>query len=207
MLMERLKNNFGTNEPIFTHEILRLFSDYSRAYVFRLIDGAERNNELVKFDTGVYYIPTKTIVGNSTITADDVVNKKYVCYKDEVYGVYSGLNLQNMFSVTTQMPNTIEIVSNNESMRCRKIEIDGRTIILRKSRCKIDKTNSSAYTILQLLSEMKISSKISGRAKDSIYKYMKVNKVKNEDLVSLARFFPAQVTKNLLYSGVLNDFT
>lgn len=207
MLVERLKTKYNTNEPIFTSEILEMFKEYSRAYVFRLIDKAENKGELVGFDTGIYYMPTKSIIGISTITAEDVVNKKYIGYKDDVYGVYSGLNLQNMFSVTTQMPNTIEIVSNNESMRCRKIMIDGRTIILRKSRCKIDRTNVGAYTILQLISDMGIDEDMDDRAKDSISKYMRDNSVNNAALLSLARSFPAQTTKKLMYSGVLNGFT
>ena len=207
MLVERLKTKFNTNEPIFTNEILEMFSEYSRAYVFRLIDKAEKKGEIINFDTGVYFIPTKSIIGISTITAEDVVNKKYVGYKDDVYGVYSGLNLQNMFLVTTQMPNTIEIVSNNESMRCRRIMIDGRTIILRKSRCKIDRSNAQAYTVLQLLSEMGKTTDMDDRTKESIIMYMIQNRVSNDDLVSLARVFPAQTTKNLMYSGILNGFT
>ncbi len=207
MLVERLKTKFNNNEPIFTSEILEEMSEYSRAYVFRLIDRAEKNGEIINFDTGVYFIPTKSTIGVSTITAEDVVNKKYVAYKNDVYGIYSGLNLQNMFSVTTQMPNTIEVVSNNESMRCRKIMIDGRTVILRKSRCKIDRTNAHAYTVLQLLSETGKTADIGDRARKSIAKYMRENRVNNADLLSLSRVFPAQTTKNLIYSGVLNDFT
>lgn len=207
MLVERLKKNFNTNEPIFTNEILEMFSEYSRAYIFRLINKAEKKGEIINFDTGVYFIPTKSIIGSSTITVEDVVNKKYVGYKDDVYGVYSGLNLQNMFSLTTQMPNTIEIVSNRESMRCRRIMIDGRTIILRKSRCKIDRSNAHTYTILQLLSEMEMTTAMDDRAKESIIRYMRENRVSNDDLISLARVFPAQTIKNLMYSGVLYDFT
>lgn len=207
MLVERLKKKFNTNEPIFTNEILEMFSEYSRAYVFRLINKAEKDGKIINFDTGVYFIPSNSIFGPSTITIEDVIKKKYISYKNDVYGVYSGMNLQNIFSVTTQMPNTIEIVSNKESMRCRKIMIDGRTIILRKSRCKIDRTNAQAYTILQLLSEMGKKCDIDDRTKDAIIKYMHKNNVNNTDLISLAKVFPAQTTKNLMYSGVLNDFT
>lgn len=207
MLVERLNEKFNISEPIFTKEILEIFGEYSRAYVFRLIDKAEKNGEIVNFDTGVYYIPQKSDIGVSTITAEDVVNKKYVTYKGDVYGVYSGLNLQNMFSVTTQMPNAIEIVSNNESMRCRKTTIDGRTVILRKSRCKIDRANAQAYTVLQLLSEMEDVNGLGDRSREAIARYIKKNGVNNADLVSLARVFPARTIKNLTYSGVLNDFT
>ncbi len=207
MLVERLKTKFNSNEPIFTNEILEMFKEYSRAYIFRLIDNAEKKGEIINFVPGVYYLPTKSVIGISTITTDDVVRKKYIGYKDDVYGVYSGLGLKNMFSVTTQMPSTIEIVSNNESARCRKIIIDGRTVILRKSRCKIDSNNSKAYTILQLLSKIKSNESLDERARDSITKYMKENNVNSSDLISLARVFPAQTTKNLMYSGVLDGFT
>lgn len=203
MLVERLKEKFNVNEPIFTNEILEMFSDFSRAYIFRLIDKAEKNGEIVKFDMGIYFIPTRSIVGISTITVDDVVKKKYIGYEDEFYGLYSGLNLQNIFSATTQMPNTIEVITNNEATRCRKIIIDGRTIILRKSRCKIDSKNIYAYTILQLFSELKNTTNINDRVKESIIKYMIKNKVKATDLFAIAKYFPAQTVKKLMYSGVL----
>ena len=92
-------------------------------------------------------------------------------------------------------------------MRCRRIMIDGRTIILRKSRCKIDRSNAQAYTVLQLLSEMGKTTDMDDRTKESIMMYMIQNRVSNADLVSLARVFPAQTTKNLMYSGILNGFT
>ncbi len=207
MLVEGLKEKFNANEPIFTNEILNMFSHYSRAYIFRLIDKAEKSGELVSFDSGVYFMPTKSILGASTITAEDVVNKKYIAYGDSVYGIYSGLNLKNMFSLTTQMPNTIEIVSNNEPTRCRRVVIDGRTVVLRRSRCEIDSSNAPAYTILQLLSEIKSVSDIDSRARDAISRYVKEYKVRESDLLSLASIFPAKTAKNLIYSGVLNAFT
>ena len=84
--------------------------------------------------------------------------------------------------------------------------IDGRTIILHKSRCKIDRSNAHTYTILQLLSEIGMTTAMDDRAKESIIRYMRENKVSNDDLISLARVFPAQTAKNLMYSGVLYDF-
>ena len=207
MLMDRLKTKYKTNEPIFTNEILDMFSEYSRAYIFRLINQAEKKGEIINFDTGIYFIPSKSIIGNSTITVDDVVYKKYIGYKNDIYGIYSGLNLQNKFSVTNQMPNTIEIITNNESMRCRKITIDGRTIILRKSRCEITPINAKVYAILQLLTEMDISDGIDVRIKNYLKKFIEQNKISNFDLISLAKFFPAQTTKKLIYGGLLYDIT
>ena len=134
MFIEKLSKNFDTNEPIFTEEILSLFNEYSRAQVFRYIDKAKNNMELIQFTKGVW--------GDlSMITTDSVVEKKYLRNSNQVYGVYSGIKLLNLFSVTTQMGATIEIVTNNETTCCRHIDINSRKFILRKSRCKITKKN------------------------------------------------------------------
>lgn len=92
-------------------------------------------------------------------------------------------------------------------MRCRKIKIDGRIIILRKSRFKIDSSNAHGYTILQLLSVINLITDMNEGVRKSIIKYMRKNKVNNSDLISLSKFFPAQTIKNLIYSGVLNGLT
>ena len=207
MFIERLMNEFKYNEPIFTHEILKIFKDYSRSYIFKLINRAVNNNELRFFSSGVYYIPTKTLVGISTITTEDGIKKKYITNNKEVYGIYSGIYLQNMFHITTQMPNTIEIISNNETMRCRKILFNGRNIILRKSRCKIDKTNEKIYILLQLLTDINVNSNLNKYAKDTIKKYIKDNNITILDIINLSKKFPAETMKKLINSGVIYEFT
>ena len=206
MFLERLKTKYDINEPIFTKEILELFNDYSRAYVFRLLDEAQKNNSIKCFDYGVYFIPSKTIIGDSTITVEVVVNKKYITNKQDVYGVYNGVYLHNLFSNTTQVNNTIEIITNNETMRCRKITIDGRNIILRKSRCEINKSNSKAYTVVQLISELNKISNLNKDLRKSLVNYIQKNKIKKSDILSIAKYFPAQTTKKLIFSGILDDF-
>lgn len=205
MFIDKLQAKYEPNEPIFINEILDEFSEYSRGYVFKLIKKAEEKDELVNFSTGVYFIPTKTILGLSTITTEDVVEKKYISSKDETFGIYSGLQLQNMFNLTTQMPNTIEVVTNNESMRKREIEINGRRVILRKSKVNITKDNVNEYMLLQLMTEA--GERICEEAKKRIKKYIKDNKVDYKKTVSLAPYFPSKAIKNLIISEVFNDIT
>lgn len=205
MFITKLREKFNINVPIFTNEILELFDEYTRAYVFRLINKAKDAGELVQFDNRVYYIPQKTVLGLSTITADDVINKKYLRNGDEVYGVYSGLKLQNIFSVTTQMPNTVEIVTNNETMRKRQVEIDGRRFILRKARCPISKLNADAYTVLQLFNDIGTQIRLDDSAKDKVVNFIRKNNVSARELMNLATVFPAQTTKSLIVNGVLNE--
>lgn len=203
MLTERLKEKFAYNEPIFTKEILSVMGDYSRAYVFRFIDRAMQSGKLARFDEGVYYLPQRTVLGLSTITAEDVIVKKYIGNRGDVYGIYSVLKLQNIFSVTTQMPNVIEVVSNNETMRARTITLDGMKFILRASRCKIKADNASEYMIMQLFND--IQGEMNDRAKQRVTSYINQKGVKIERLLEIAKSFPAKATKNMIMSGVLYE--
>ena len=203
MVIEQIKEVFGDNKPIFAKDIINMFPNYSRAYVFRLIKKSMASQEIIKFSNGVYYIPSKTFFGISTITADSVIERKYIKWKDEIYGVYSGLTLLNMFSITTQVPNVVEVVTNNETTRCRKIILDGRQFILRKSRVTINKDNASAYMILQLFTDLGANEKINSFAKQRIIEYIKKKGVSKNQLISLVMSFPARTMKNLMRSGIL----
>ena len=99
MFIERLIAKFNINEPIFTEEILDLFQEYSRAQVFRYINKAKENKEIVQFAKGVYYIPNITFWGDlSTITVDSVIEKKYLRNSNQIYGIFGGIKLLNNFS-------------------------------------------------------------------------------------------------------------
>ena len=207
MFIERIREEYDPNVPIFTKNILKMFPEYSRAYVFRLIKEAEKKGEIIKYTEGVYFMPTEIVLGPSTITADDVIEKKYLREKDDVYGIYSGIKLLNNFSITTQMAGVIEVVTNYESSRCREITIKNRRYIIRKSRCKIDKFNACAYTILQVFSEYEKVGTLNKRSIKKMQEYMKENGTTKEDLFSLSAKFPAKTIQNLVGSGLLNELT
>ena len=206
MFIERLSEKFNINEPIFTEEILELFPEYSRAQVFRYIGKAKEKKEIVQFAKGVYYIPNITFWGDlSSITADSVIEKKYLRNADQTYGIFGGVKLLNNFSVTTQMAAVIEVVTNNETTRCREIEINGRRFILRKSRCEINKNNYAAYTILQLFNDFTEQDKLDESSRRRLFEYIKNRKVTQKQLLDLSMQFPARTTKKLIGSGVINE--
>ncbi len=204
MFTERVKTSFATNEPIYTEEIIKLFPDYSRPQIFRFIKEAEEKKEIVNFAKGIYYVPCKTFIGLSTITSDAVMSRRYLKWKDEVFGIYGGLKLQNMFSMTTQVPNIYEIISNNESAKRREVTIDGRTFILRKSRFEINKDNVNAYMIMELFNNLK-SEKINEFAKKRLLDFISERSVTKEQLIDVAMKFPAKALKNMIGSNILNE--
>ncbi len=204
MFLNEIKQKFNINEPIFTEELMELFPQYSRPYIFRIINEMEKANELVRYTKGVYFIPKKTFFGLSTITADSVVEKRYLKELNNVYGIYSGLKLLNLFSITTQVPNVVEIVTNNETMRCREIEVNGRKFILRKSRFEIDKNNADMYMLLQVFNDLDAKTKLDDFAQRRLTSFIKEKGINLSKLLNLAMKFPAKTMKNLIGSGVLN---
>ena len=55
MLIERLKEKFNYDEPIFINEIYNIMNDYSKSKVFELINEALKRNVLKRYDQGIYY--------------------------------------------------------------------------------------------------------------------------------------------------------
>ena len=62
-LVTVLKNTFNVNTPITIDKIRKVCNNYSKIRVAQLINQAVANNELLRFENGIYYLPTKTILG------------------------------------------------------------------------------------------------------------------------------------------------
>ncbi len=207
MFTEELRRKFKKDEPIFTEEILSLFPSFSRAQVFRFIKQAIASKELAQFDRGVYYLPRVTFFGlPSSLTSEEVAKKRYIGEGPSVHGLYCGLKLLNLFSLTTQMPLVSEIVSNEETMRRREVEIGGRTFVLHKSRCEINESNLAPYTIMQLFSDVGEGDCFDESARRLLRDYIKKEKISRDQLFSAASFFPGRASKRLIGSGFLDDF-
>lgn len=204
MFIQKLKKAFEPGYPIFIEDILSLFSEYSRAYVFRLLKQCELKGDIIRFARGVYCLPSKTLFKGIGLSSSAIAENKYITNGSSVYGVYSGLMLLNQFSISSQIPNTLEIVTNYESTRKRVVDINGIKFIIRKSRFEITKENYNYYTILQLFLELGFNPQLDEFSKKQITQYIKENNLKQNQLIHLALKFPSQVLKNLFSSEVLN---
>lgn len=206
-MVERLRSKFGVNQPIFTSEILEEMSEYSRPRVFQLLKKAEQEQTLIKFDKGVYYIPTETRYGKSLISVEQVIRKKYISDKDDVFGIYGGLQMQQSFMLTYQVPTAIEVVTNNETMWVRETKLKNRRIILRKSRLPITRENADVYTILELFSNMDMRKYLDDTSvQREVVGFIRDRAIKGKDVYALAGAFPSKTTRNIMESGIINEF-
>lgn len=205
MFMERIKEKFDTNEPIFTEEIMALFPEYSRAQIFRFINKAKQEREIVWYDKGVYYLPKRTKIGLSVLTADDVARKKYIGWRGDIYGIIGGIELLNIFSVTAQVPSVIEIVTNKEATRVREVMIKNRRFVIKKSRTEINNRNAAAYTVLQLFDDFGKETELDDNASKRLAEFISRQGITKEQLLNLSVKFPARTMRKLIRSKVFNE--
>lgn len=204
-LVKCLKTQYGENTPICFEDIANVCSGYTRGRVYQLIDTAMNSGLLAKAGYDCYYIPTTTPFGMSLLNPRKVIEKKYISNNDEVYGFYTGLALLNSFGITTQMPNIIEVFTNNEATKSRRVTINNQTIIVKKARTTINNSNYKEMMLLELFNLADISS-IDARATQKIVDYMKQNNISVQGIMKYAKFVPARAIKNFMSSEVQNAF-
>ena len=94
-----------------------------------------------------YIIFQKTNIFGEKIklSPDTVVLYKYILKDGKRIGYYSGHTLANRLGLSTQVPFTQEIVSNNAPAPYREIKIGNRQFILRRPSTEI--TDKNVYTL------------------------------------------------------------
>lgn len=208
MLIERLKEKFNYDEPIFINEIYNIMNDYSKSKVFELINEALKLSVLKRYDQGIYYLVRQTIVGDSILSLDDVIEKKYIYNNNERFGIFGLKVMEVNFSLSTQIPALIEVITNKESRKSRVINIRGRDILLKKSRIQITNDNYKAYTILEFFTQINITEYLkNSKCQKEVKKYILENKISKIQVTKLLNSFPAKTTKNLIVSEVFYEFT
>ena len=204
-LVKCLKTQYGENTPIFFEDIANVCSGYTRGRVYQLIDAAMNSGLLAKAGYDCYYIPTTTPFGKSLLNPRKVIEKKYISNKGEVYGFYTWLALLNSFGITTQMPNVIEVFTNNEATKSRRVTINNQTIIVKRARTTINNSNYKEMMLLELFNLADVRS-IDARATQKIVDYMKQNNISVQGIMKYAKFVPARAIKNFMSSEVQNAF-
>lgn len=203
MLYDYLMENYGENTPIFVSEldIEGLNESTLRVQIKKMTDAGM----LKRFDTGIYFIPKKTIFkSGSTISAMQVIEKKYLKNKDKVCGYLSGYMLVNMFGLTTQVPVVYEVVSNNATTDYRKIMINKTRVIVRRPKVPVTNENVRILQFLDLIKDVDVYSEEEGNSlKKRMLEIMKKLDITFSALEPYLSFYPEKIYKNMYETGVL----
>ena len=156
---------------------------------------------------GVYYISYRTILGTKgKISVDKFIQKKFLEVNGEISGYITGIQLANMFGFTTQNPSCYEVCSNEASTKQRKLNVDGRQIIVYKPVVDISKENRGTLQFLDFMSTMDKYSEVSGDEFATKIKAFIVRVgVDFEQVKKYISLFPDRVYRNIYQGGLMNE--
>jgi predicted transcriptional regulator of viral defense system len=203
-IMQTLIKKYDYNEPIILKDVkLNGVSDDNIRQIFsRLV----KSGQIERYDQGVYYIPKVTPLGKTKIPAKKVYEKKFISDRKSTFGFYTGLALQNAIGLTTQVPNTIEIVTNREKSRRRELAVGNQKLRLRRARTTVTSRNVKALQLLELMNSLD-AKQLSVKDKQVLITYVRSQNISKNDVMPYIRIFPAKVSKNLFESGIINELT
>ena len=199
-LFESILQQYGTNEPILSSEIT--FQAYSRPWIYKQLNQLCEEGRIVRYEKGIYYIPTQTPFGPSLLNPRKVIERKYISQGGDTVGYYSGVALQNQLRLTTQMPNVIEIYTNNETTRVRDVYVGKQKVLLRKARTRITAANADVLSFLELMNELKTET-LDDEKKAILTGLIAEWNITRKDITTYAPFFPDKAMRNLIESEVI----
>lgn len=195
MLYEYIINNYAESEPIFFSDID--INGITKSAINQQLKKLCEEGKINKYENGVYYLPKRSKLNNHVgISADTVARYKYISKGNHIDGYYSGNTFANQLGLSTQVPNKIEIVSNNMSAKVREINIGKRIFIVRKPTVKINEDNVYVLQLLDLLKNLDIYlDEDYTVARKKVVQFIKVNNIKKDDIDKYIREFPISVFK------------
>lgn len=199
-LYDYLFKEFGTNEPFFTIEIN--YKNYSKPWLYKELNKLCDEKKIIRYERGLYYIPTQTIFGSSILDPNKIIVKKYIFNGVETIGYYSGITFLNQLGLTTQVPNVVEIYTNNEPSNVREITIGKQRVLLRKARTIVNQSNVAVLSFLEMMNYMTLNF-IDNEKKSIINQYIADNRIKRKDITEYAPLFPDRAIRTLVESELI----
>ena len=203
MLYDYIITNYQKDEPIFLEELPGKSRESVRQEMKKLTD----EGKIERLYNGVYYISYRTILGTKgKISVDKFIQKKFLEVNGEISGYITGIQLANMFGFTTQNPSCYEVCSNEASTKQRKLNVDGRQIIVYKPVVDISKENRGALQFLDFMSTMDKYSEVSGDEFTTKIKTFIIRVgVDFEQVKKYISMFPDRVYRNIYQGGLMNE--
>ena len=199
-----IENKYKPNEPIFLAELdIPGMKPVSVRQQMKKLTEAGR---LKRFDTGIYFIPKKSIFrSGSTLSVDEVIRKKYLQDDGDCCGYVGGIFFANQLGLTTQVPALYEVYTNKATTEYRETRLADLRVILRKPHCEINTENAETLQFLDLMKEVVDISEVDGaELTKRLLGYMKMKNIGFEKMKPFLQYYPERIYKNMYEVGLLN---
>ena len=195
VLYNYIREHYKEAEPIFCSDLER--EDITRSALNQQLKKLCDKGLLEKYDVGVYFIPKKTLL-NSTIgpNADMVARYRFISKGNNIDGFYGGNSFANQIGISTQVPQVVEIVSNNTNSSDREVRIGNRRFYVKKPIVQITKENVYVLQMLELLKNLDAYLDYSyEEAREKFAEYISFHGIKRSDVDMYIRKYPVATFK------------
>lgn len=195
VLYNYIREHYKEAEPIFFSDLER--EDITRSALNQQLKKLCDKGQLEKYDVGVYFIPKKTLL-NSTIgpNADMVARYRFISKGNNIDGFYGGNSFANQIGISTQVPQVVEIVSNNTNSSDREVRIGNRRFYVKKPIVQITKENVYVLQMLELLKNLDAYLDYSyEEAREKFAEYISFHGIKRSDVDMYIRKYPVATFK------------
>lgn len=202
-LYEYLLENYNENEPIFVSEIA--IEDMTDVNLRQQIKKLADSGKIKKFDTGIYFIPKKSVFcSGSQLSPYKVIEQKYIRSSKERYGYISGMMLANQMGLTTQVPMIYEVVTNKATKDYRETRLAKTRVVIRKPRVEVTEDNYKTLQFLDLMKDIDSYSEIEGeQLQKHLLRYMQAINLKFSMLEPYLSYYPDRIYKKMYETGLL----
>lgn len=200
MLYNYMVDTFGFNEPIFISDIN--FKGYSRIWVSKELARLCEDGKVIRYEKGLYYVPQNTIFGKSSLNPNKVIKRKYLTEKGENIGFLTGTAALQQIGLSTQVPNIIEIQTNNESSKLRRVKVGSQEVILRKPKVKINNENINVLRLFDIMSNTP-ANLLDTEKREVLKKWINESGITREQITKFSPALPDKAMRNLIESGVI----
>ncbi len=203
MVYDYIEKNYAAGEPIFLEEIPGDSRNYVRQEMKKLAD----EGKLERLQNGVYFLAYTTILGTKgRILLDKYLEKKYLSADGRVSGYVTGLQLANSLGLTSQNPSCYEICSNAATTKQRKLDIDGRTVIVYKPVTTVTSENKTALQFLDLMRDIGHYSEYTGaELRKRLKKVLQNMPVDFQKVKEYLPLYPDRVYRNIYEGGLMDE--
>ena len=187
--------NCKKTETIFLEDIkayiMNVYTDGNKYKIFNnikeILNRLNKKNVIKTAYKGIYYIPKTNVFGEMPLAKSKIIKYKYLEDKlGNIKGYITGANLFNKVGLTTQVPNIIDIVT-NECKNNNKYTNKNLNVTIRKPKIKINNEN---YKYLQLIDLIENKDDIYVEVEnmdDIIYDFIQENDLLFEKIIKYAR--------------------
>lgn len=198
-----LLSSYGYDEPILSGEIS--YKSYSVPWIKKMLKKLCDEEKIIRFEKGIYYIPTDTPLGKSRLDPKKVIQKKYINDGKRTIGYFSGMTFLNMLGLSAQVPNRIEIYTNNEPSRVREVSVGSQKVLLRRARTGITDDNAATMSFLELMTYTDAGFFDSKNKKKIVSAFIDKNRITRKSVSDYSPYFPDKAMRTLVESEVIYD--